>query len=176
MLDIAAEKLVVVDESGAHLNMTRLYARNYGGERIKEAVPMEHGSKLSIISAISTKEIVASTYGEWSTDGDIFTGFIENYLAPKLSAENIVILDNIPFHKMEKVKKAIEATGACLKFLPPYSPDLSPIENMWSKIKTVLRRCAPRTLKDFNKAIKIAFQSVSETDLLAWFKHCGYLA
>lgn len=155
--------------------MTRLYARNYGGERIKEAVPMEHGPKLSIISAISTKEILTSTYGEWSTDGDIFTGFIENYLAPKLPAENIVVLDNVPFHKMRKVKKAIEATGACLKFLPPYSPDLSPIENMWSKIKTVLRRLAPRTLKDFKKAIKIAFQSVSETDLLAWFKHCGYL-
>jgi transposase len=175
MLDMAADKLVVVDESGAHLNMTRAYARKYGGERIKEAVPVEHGPKLSLISAISTEEIVASTYGEWSTDGDIFIGFIENYLVPKLSAENTVVLDNIPFHKMEKVKKAIEATGAHLKFLPPYSPDFSPIENMWSKIKAVLRKLAPRTLKDFKKAIKVAFQSISKTDLLAWFKHCGYL-
>lgn len=175
MLDMAAEDLVVIDESGANLNMTRLYARNYGGERIKEAVPVEHGPKISIISAISTEEVVASTYGEWSTDGDIFMGFIENCLAPKLSAGQIVLLDNIPFHKMEKIRKAIEVTGAHLKFLPPYSPDFSPIEYMWSKIKAVLKRLAPRTLIDFRKAIKLAFKSVSKTDLLAWFEHCGYI-
>lgn len=174
MLDKAAKDLVVIDESGAHLNMTRLYGRGYGGERIKEAVPVEHGPKLSIISAINTEEVVASTYGEWSTDGDIFMGFIENCLAPKLSAGQRVLLDNVAFHKMGKIRKAIEATGAQLQFLPPYSPDFSPIEYMWSKIKAILKKLAPRTLNDFKKAIKVAFKSVSKSDLLAWFEHCGY--
>jgi transposase len=175
MADIAADTLIFIDEAGANLSMTRAYARSYGGNRIKVAVPAEHRPKLSIISAISTEEVVASVYGEWATNGDIFSEFIETCLVPQLSVGQLVLVDNISFHKMAKVKQAIEATGASLKFLPPYSPDFSPIENMWSKIKTVLRTLAPRTLKEFKKAIKVAFQSVSKNDLVAWFKYCGYV-
>jgi transposase len=103
-----------------------------------------------------------------------FFTFIEKCLIPKLTAGKIILLDNVAFHKAFRIKEAIEAVGAKLKFLPPYSPDFPPIENMWSKIKTVLRKFSPRTLNEFKKAIKKAFASISTTDLLAWFRHCGY--
>ena len=83
-------------------------------------------------------------------------------------------MDNVSFHKVVGVKEAIEETGAILLYLPPYSPDLSPIENMWSKIKSSLRRLSPRTRGQFKRAIRIAFESVSKKDLVSWFKHCGY--
>jgi transposase len=170
-----SKDLIFIDESGANLCMIREYARIVGGERIKMPVPAGHGPKLSMISAISVDEVVTSMYGEWSTDGEIFMTFIEKCLVPKLSPGKTVILDNVPFHKNKRVKEAIEATGAKIKFLPPYSPDFSPIENMWSKVKSILRKFAPRTLGDFKRVIKKAFTSISQTDLIGWFKHCGYV-
>jgi len=169
-----SKNLIFIDESGASLRMAREYARIVGGERIKMPLPTKHGPKLSIIGAISVDKVVASMYGEWSADGEIFATFIEKCLVPTLSVGKIVLLDNIPFHKNKRIKEAIEATGAKIRFLPPYSPDFSPIENMWSKIKSILRKYAPRTLGDFKKAIKKAFLSISSTDLLGWFRHCGY--
>ncbi len=166
--------LIFIDESGASLRMTRGHTRVAGSERIKMPVPAGHGPKISIISAISADEVVTTMYGEWSTDGEIFSTFIEKCLVPKLSAGKIVLLDNVAFHKTSRIQKAIEAVGAKIKFLPPYSPDFSPIENMWSKIKTALRKFSPRTLSEFKKAIKKAFASISKTDLLSWFRHCGY--
>jgi len=120
--------------------------------------------------------VEAALYGEWSTNGEIFLEFVKNQLVPRLGNGKIVIMDNVSFHKIIGVKEAIEATGAQLFFLPPYSPDLSPIENMWSKIKAVLRKFAPRSRLQFKKAIRIAFESVSKKDLVGWFKHCGYNA
>lgn len=174
MSEMLAKDLIFIDESGACLRMTREYARIEGGNRIKMPVPAGHGPKLSMIGAISVEEIVAAMYGEWSTDSDIFVTFIEKCLVPKLTAGKIVLLDNVAFHKNKRVREAIEATGAKIKFLPSYSPDFSPIENMWSKIKSVLRKFSPRTLDDFKKAIKKAFTSISTNDLLGWFRHCGY--
>ena len=149
-------------------------ARSYGGDRVKMSVPADHGPKLWLISAISSEEVLAALYGEWSTDGDIFFEFINRCLVPNLSKGKIVLMDNISFHKAKRVEEAITSTGATLKFLPAYSPDFSPIENMWSKIKTVLREYAPRALEAFKEAIKEAFKSIAKKDLIAWFKHCGY--
>lgn len=174
MSEMLVNDLIFIDESGASLRMAREYARTAGGERIKMLVPASHGPKLSIISAISAQEVVTTMYGEWSTDGEIFSTFIEKCLVPKLSAGKIVLLDNVAFHNTSRIQTAIESVGAKIKFLPAYSPDFSPIENMWSKIKTVLRKFSPRTLKEFKKAIKEAFASISTTDLLSWFRHCGY--
>ena len=95
---------------------------------------------------------------------------------PKVIGGKIVLLDNVAFHKTLPIQEAIESVGAKIKFLPPYSPDFSLIENMWSKIRTVLRKFSPRTFNEFKKAIKKAFASVSKTDLLSWFRHCGYNA
>src|SRR5581483_8667916 len=94
--------------------------------------------------------------------------------SPQLKKKHIVIMDNVKFHLQEAVAIAIESKGAKVIFLPPYSPDFSPIENMWSKIKNTLRKLAPRTLKEFKKSIQIAFKQVGQSDLINWFKHCGY--
>lgn len=169
-----ANKLIFIDESGANLRMESSYARVEGGQRIKMPVPCERGPKISMIGAVSTKKVEAALYGEWATNGEIFLTFIEKELSPKLKKKHIVIMDNVKFHLQAAVAAAIEAKGAKVIFLPPYSPDFSPIENMWSKIKNTLRKLAPRTLKEFQKSIQFAFKQVSESDLVSWFKHCGY--
>ena len=154
--------------------MCRVYARAIGGDRIKMPKPFIRGRNISIIGAIGFDNILAALYGEWATDGDIFLTFIEKHLVPHLKSHHIVILDNIRFHKTEQVKMAIERTGAILEYLPGYSPDFSPIENMWSKIKTSLRKFMPRTTGEFKTAISNSFKSITQDDLKSWYNHCGY--
>jgi transposase len=173
-MPLEADNLIFIDESGANLQMESTYARAEGGQRIKMPVPANRGPQLSMIGAISAKKVEAALYGEWATNGEIFLTFIEKLLLPQLKRKHIVIMDNVKFHLQTAVAAAIESKGAKVIFLPPYSPDLSPIENMWSKIKNTLRKLAPRTLKEFNKSIQIAFKQISESDLMNWFKHCGY--
>ena len=175
MMSLDADKLIFIDESGANLRMTSRYARAEGGSRIKMPVPCNRGPQLSIIGAISTKKVEAALYGEWATNGEIFLSFIEDCLVPRLKKNQIVIMDNVKFHLQASIANKIEAKGAKVVFLPPYSPDFSPIENMWSKIKNSLRKLAPRTLKEFKKAIHIAFGEISKDDLVNWYKHCGYV-
>lgn len=174
-MKLDVNKLIFIDESGANLRMTNSYARAIGGERIKMPVPYNRGPQISMIGAISVKNVEAAMYGEWSTNGEIFLEFIEKSLVPKLKQKQLVIMDNVKFHLQASVASLIEAKGAIAIFLPPYSPDLNPIENMWSKIKNTLRKQAPRTLKEFQKAIQTAFSEVKTTDIMGWFKHCGYL-
>ena len=163
-----------MDECGANLAMVRNYGRIANGERLHCPTPYHRGSKYSIIGAINTKKIVASIYCENSVDGEIFTSFIKSCLVPFLEVRHKVIMDNVAFHKVKEAEELIKGTGAELIYLPPYSPDLSPIELMWSKIKSVLRKYAARTAESFQQAISTAFHSVNSSDLLGWFKHCGY--
>ena len=174
MSTLITDNLIILDEAGCHLNMTLSYARANGGDRIKMPSAFIKGPKLSIIGAVSTKGIEASMYGEWNTDGEIFTVFVKELLVPRLSAGKIVIMDNVKFHSSSKAVKAIEDTGANIIFLPPYSPEFSPIENMWSKVKQTLRKLEPRSCMEFRKAIKTVFLQITQSDLLGWFKHCGY--
>ncbi len=155
--------------------MHQAYARALGGQRIKMPVPFNRGTKYSLIGAITYNKVLAAMYGEWATNGEIFNEFLENYLCPKLKPYHKVVLDNVSFHKTESARKNIEKTGAQVIFLPPYSPELTPIENMWSKVKIILRKLAARSPKDFHNAISVAFKSISKNNLLAWFQHCGYL-
>jgi transposase len=127
-----------------------------------------------MIGAISVVAIEAALYGEWSADGEIFLEFVKKRLVPQLSSGKVVIVDNVSFHKIVGVKEAIEEAGAHLFYLPPYSPDLSPIELMWSKIKSILKKISPRTKPQFRRAIREAFVEISKNDLVSWFKHCGY--
>jgi len=168
--------LIFIDESGANLRMSTSYARIAGGQRIKMSIPFTHGPQYSMISAISINKVEAAMYGEWATNGEIFYSFIEQSLLPQLKSSHTVIMDNVKFHLQARIKETIESIGAKIIFLPPYSPDLNPIENMWSKVKTILRHLAPRSKRAFKKSIKIAFEAITETDLLGWFKHCGYRA
>jgi len=174
MGEMDPNKLIFIDETGAHLNMTLPYARAQGGHRIRMGVPANRGTQLSIIGAISTHRVEGVLYGEWATDGDIFYQFCDSQLVPILQPGYTVIMDNISFHKSERVKGIIEATGATLAFLPAYSPDLNPIEPLWSKIKNRIKQGEPRTLAEFKKVIKHAFRSITPENLTAWFTHCGY--
>jgi transposase len=174
VIPLDANALIFIDESGANLGMESNYARAEGSQRVKMPVPCNRRTQLSIIGAISAQKVEAALYGEWATDGEIFLSFIEEELLPQLKSKHIVIMDNIKFHLQASVAKAIESKGAKVIFLPPYSPDFSPIENRWSKLKNTLRKIAPRSLQAFKKAIRIAFKEISKSDLVNWFKHCGY--
>lgn len=171
---LSPHDLVFMDESGVHLGMHRLYGCGLGGAPVVAAVPYLRGHAMSLISAISSEGILAGLYGHWSTNGEIFLHFIKQLLVPQLKPGQTVIMDNTSFHKGKGVKEAIESVGARLLFLPPYSPDLSPIENMWSKIKAVLRKVAARTLDEFKPAMQEAFHAVTKQDLEGWYTGCGY--
>ena len=111
-----------------------------------------------------------------SIDGEVMLFFVEEMLAPLLKAGDVVIMDNVATHKQEEIEDLIEARGALVIFLPPYSPDLNPIENCWSKVKTILRSLKPRTLEELLDALVEAFSSITIDNILGWFTHCGYQA
>lgn len=150
------------------------YGRAYGGERAIVNAPHQHGNQITMISAISIEKVEAAMYGEWSANGEIFLSFIENHLCPILRPGNVVVMDNVGFHKVFGVYELIKSVGAELIYLPPYCAELNPIEEMWSKIKYLLRKLSARTLDEFKKAIKKSFEAVCKSDLMGWFKHAGY--
>jgi transposase len=110
---------------------------------------------------------------EGALDGDAFEVYVKQVLGPTLEAGDIVVMDNLSVHKVAWVKEAIEACGAVLEYLPPYSPDFNPIEKCWSKIKTALRAAKPRTVDELMNALKEALLRISESDARSWFIHCG---
>src|SRR3990167_3307089 len=145
-----------------------------GGQRAKMPKPFDMGEKLSIIGAISLTGIVAMMYIASAVNGNIFKAYIEQLLVPKLRRGQFVIFDNVNFHKSKELIELIESVGAKVVFLPPYSPDLSPIEKMWSKIKELLKRKKPRTKADFHDAILSAIESMNDNDFEEWYDSCGY--
>lgn len=155
--------------------MAPRYGRGYKKSRVCHAVPFNRGNRLTLISAISVKKVEAALYGEWSANGDIFLHFIEECLCPVLRRGQVVVMDNVAFHQVSGIRAAIEKVGARLVYLPPYSPDLNPIEQMWSKIKHYLRKASARDLGTFKIVVKTAYESVERTDLNHWFQHCGYI-
>ena len=154
--------------------MHPIYGRGLSGERIVCSAPYQRGHKMTMIGAISVEKVEAAMYGSWAANGEIFTHFLEEFLGPVLDRGKIVIMDNVSFHSAAGVQELIESKGAKLIYLPPYSPELNPIENMWSKIKNSLRKTEARTYPSFSRAIKLAFVSIVASDLKGWFKHCGY--
>lgn len=170
-----AERLKFIDESGAHLGLTRLYGRAAPGERVREASPGYSGKHYTLVAALSLTEVSAATVMEGGMTGEAFDAYVEHVLAPTLRAGDIVLIDNLNVHKSEYAQHLIAARGARLEFLPPYSPDLNPIEQCWSKVKTVLRKLKARTFDALLEALYIAFASVTVQDMQAWFAHCGYL-
>jgi transposase len=171
-LDMARVKFI--DESGTNLAMTRLYGRAPRGVRVIGSVPRNYGRNVTLLAALSLSGVTAVMTVEGATDGDVFRAYVQEVLSPTLAAGDHVVLDNLGAHKVEGVRAAIEARGARLLYLPPYSPDLNPIERCWSKIKTTLRAAQARTREALEEAITLALATVTESDARAWFKHCGY--
>jgi len=163
-----------VDETGSHIAMTPLYAYAPRGERAIGKVPRNYGANLTLIASLSLQGMGEAFLLDGSADAAVFEAYIEQILAPSLRPGQIVILDNLSIHQGHRVKQAIEAKGCHLLFLPAYSPDFSPIEEAFSKLKTILRRVSARTREALQKAIIQALPSITTQDALGWFLHCGY--
>lgn len=163
-----------IDESGVNLAMTRLYGRAPRGERVTGSVPQNYGENVTLLASLSTSGLGALMTVGGATDGEVFSVYVEQVLCPTLRRGDIVVMDNLGAHKVSGVREAIERRGAQLLYLPPYSPDLSPIEQCWSKLKAVLRGIGARTREALEAAIKQAMSTITESDAVAWFAHCGY--
>jgi transposase len=166
--------LQCIDESGVTLAMTRRYGRAPRGERIRDAVPQNYGPNVTMLGALSIQGIEAVMTVDGATDADVFLAYVEHVLAPTLSPGDIVVMDNLRAHKVAGVQSMIEGRGAHLLYLPPYSPDLSPIEQAWSKLKTYLRTFKARTREALDAAITHALSLITAEDAQGWFTYCGY--
>lgn len=174
ILSIDLRNLVFVDQAGINLDMTRLRGGAAKGERVHDVRPRNTGENISLLSAIGLKGLIATMRILGSVNTDVFVTYLLEVLLPQLWVEAIVVMDNLAVHHAVRVRQAIEAAGAKLVFLPPESPDLSPIELCWSKLKQLLCSAKARTLKSINDALtQIITQEISEENAIAWFAHCG---
>jgi transposase len=171
---LPTEDLVFLDECGSNIALTPLYARAPKGERARGKVPRNRGKNTTLIAALSLSGMGATLILEGSANTTAFELYIEQILAASLHPGQIVIMDNLQAHKSARVKQAIEAKGCQLLFLPGYSPDLSPIEEAFSKLKTLLRRAGARTREALEEAIAQALLTITLQDAQGWFQHCGY--
>ncbi len=167
-------RLVFLDESGTSTAMTRRYGRAPRGVRVDGAVPHGHWKALTLTAAVRLGGVGGCMVLDGATDAMAFETYAERVLAPTLRPGDIVIMDNLASHKRPPPIAAIEAAGATVRFLPPYSPDLNPIEKMFSKLKESLRAAAARTVDGLVDAIGTALRSVTDRDILGWFRSCGY--
>ena len=172
-LDLRRVKFI--DESGINIALTRLYGRAPRGARALGSAPQNYGQNVTILGALSCTGPEAVMTIEGATDADVFRAYVREVLCPTLREGDIIIADNLSAHKATGVQEAIAAQGARLLYLPPYSPDLNPIERCWSKIKTFLRAAKARTREALDAAITRALATVTASDARAWFAHCGYV-
>lgn len=161
------------DESGVTTSLTRLYGRSQGGERIREGTPGGRWEVLTLLGALSLRGVQALMTIASPTDGDIFLAFVDRVLGPTLRPDDVVVIDNLSAHKVAGVREAVERRGARLLYLPPYSPDLNPIEKAWSKLKTTLRSLKARSDQALQDAISQALPCITAGDAAAWFRGCG---
>lgn len=154
--------------------MTRRYGRGFGGERVREATPAGHWKTLTLLGAMSSQGLIATMTIEAPTDREVFLAYLEQVLCPQLQPGQVVVMDNLSSHKVDGVRERIEAAGAELLYLPPYSPDFNPIEKCWAKLKQRLRSLKARSLDSLQQAITEAIPTISKDNAAAWFHHCGY--
>lgn len=155
--------------------MTRLYGRAASHQRVTEGVPDTRFHRTTILSSIRLEGTTVPLVFEGALNGDIFRAYVQQLLVPSLKPGDIVIMDNLSCHKVSGVVQAIEAAGAFVLFLPPYSPDFNPIELMWSKMKAALRKLKVREKELLDNAIAFALNTISPSDIQGWFRHDGYL-
>jgi transposase len=167
-------RLVFVDESGANTKMARLGGRSLVGQRLTAPVPHGHYQTTTLVCAVRLSGPSAPCLFEGAMDGEMFLAWIQHGLVTELHQGDLVLMANLATHKVAGVRQAIEKAGARLEYLPPYSPDFNPIENMWSKVKQSLRSQAPRTARQLRAAAKIAFEAVSTADCHGLFLNARY--
>jgi transposase len=167
-------RLVFLDETWATTNMARRYGRAPRGERLIASVPHGHWKTSTFVAGLREDAITAPLVIDGAMNGEIFRAYIEQFLAPTLSPGDIVIMDNLASHKVAGVREAIEARGASLIYLPPYSPDLNPIEQAFAKLKALLRKAAPRTVEALWTVIGEALSAFSPAECANYLADVGY--
>jgi transposase len=173
---VRLDRFVFLDEFGATTDMARRYARGPRGQRVVCKRPHGHWKVLSTIAAMTTGGMLGYGTFDGATDTETFLAFLRDGLVPNLKPGQVVVLDNLPAHKSPKVDELIESAGARVLRLPPYSPDFNPIEMAISKIKSLLRKLARRTVDALLLAIDEAVAAITPDDALAFIRHCGYAA
>jgi putative transposase len=171
---IEPENLVFIDEMGVLLGLTRTHARSYYGSRVYDFKPFYRGSKVTVIGAISLKKVLAVMTLDGSMNGKAFQVFVENCLLPQLWEGAVVVMDNVPAHKVKEIEPLIQSVGASVLYQSPYSPDFNPIEHGWSQLKTFLRHFSPTTPKMVDVLIATALDLMNPKHLKNWFTHCCY--
>lgn len=171
--EFSAEQFVFVDESGITTEMTRRYGRVAGGQRVHDNAPGRWRS-LTLLGAVGIQGWVATMTIEAPTDTEVFLGFLDQVLCPQLKPGHVVVMDNLAAHKVAGVAERIQATGAQLRYLPPYSPDLNPIEKCWAQVKQYLRAAKARSVAALESAVDAALASLTAHQSAAYFRHCGY--
>ncbi|HEX3204633.1 MAG TPA: IS630 family transposase [Propionibacteriaceae bacterium] len=166
--------LIFLDETSATTKMTRTHGRCLRGQRLLEPVPHGHWKTSTLVAGLCLSGITAPYVMDGAMTGDVFLQYIKQILAPTLTAGDIVVMDNVATHKVAGIREAIEARGATLLYLPPYSPDLNPIEKAFAKIKATLRKIGARTREALWQAIALAIDDFSSTECLNLFKSAGY--
>lgn len=167
-------KLVFVDESHASTAMARLRGWGPRGQRVIGSVPQGHYKVQTMLAGVRLSGPVAPLVFDGAVNGEIYCAWVEQFLIPELQSGDVVVADNLSSHKNAKAEKMIKAAGCRVLFLPPYSPDLNPIEEMWSKVKAYLREAEARTLPALYEAVATALSLVTPSDCLGFFAHSGY--
>lgn len=173
---IDPERVVFIDETWAKTNMTRTHGYAPKGKRLIDVAPHGHWHTTTFIGALRADGMVAPLVVDGAINGQLFRAYVEQVLIPELRPGDVVVLDNLGSHKVAGVQRAIERAGCQLLFLPPYSPDLNPIENAFSKLKRLLRRAAERTVEGLWSAIGRLLDDFQPTECRNYLRHCGYAA
>jgi transposase len=171
---IERQRLVFTDETGFHLAMTRHFGRAPRGQRVRQRVPRKRGTNVTLIGALALRGWVAALSFSGSVDREAFDAFVTRLLVPQLRRSDVVLLDNLRVHHASRVEEAVHAAQAQVLWLPTYSPDFSPLENCWSKVKAGVRGTEPRTASDLDGALTDALDSITAADIDGWFRYCGY--
>ena len=168
------ERLFFIDECGTNTKMARTRGRSLRGERCRAAVPHGHWNTTTLVAALTTSGIAAPMILDGAMNGDMFTAYVSQVLLKELREGDIVIMDNLPAHKVSAARTAIEDAGAKLVYLPPYSPDFNPIEKAFSQIKAYLKKAAARTKQTLDAEIAKAIDTVTPKNAVNYFAACGY--
>lgn len=163
-----------LDETGLRLDYARTHARAVGGQRVGGAVPRQRGGALTLLGALSLHGLGAVQLLKGALNQRSFAFYVTQCLAPTLRPGDVLVLDNLAVHKLGGVREWLAERGVELLFLPPYSPDFSPVEQAWSKLKTKLRTCAARSYEALQDAVYEAIDWITSQDAQHWFDHCGY--
>jgi transposase len=168
-------RVLFLDETGTMTNLVRSHGRSVEGSRCVGFAPNGHWKVMTAVAAIRLDGgLTASATMPCPMDGELFQSYVEQALLPQLRAGDVVVMDNLSSHKHPRVRELVESAGATLLYLPPYSPDLNPIEMIWSKVKRLLRSAAARTVDALHDAFGAAMDAVTTRDILGCFRHCGY--